>query len=165
MTWYRRGGLPKELREQLATGKIPPMPGDELPMDEWMRKREGRPNRAEEEQAKKMKAEQEKVEAIMLEIAQRAAQMQNIYGQTLGSLGQAAGGLQGITGPVGIPGADGVSSLPYVSTMPFGNNIFGPQQPLEPKPSKPSKPETTPEEAERKLTETGNRKIIVDEGK
>lgn len=46
-TRYRRDGLPKELQEQLASGKIPPMPGDNLPISEWMRIRQGLPTTEE----------------------------------------------------------------------------------------------------------------------
>lgn len=76
---YRRDGLPKELAEQLYNGKIPPMPGDELPMDDWMRLREGRPTRAEEQQrAEKMKNEQAQAE----QMAKFIEMQQSVYGVT-----------------------------------------------------------------------------------
>ena len=76
---YRRDGLPKELREQLASGKIPPMPGDELTTEEWMRRREGRPAAAEERQAQKMKEEQRQADAILQELKRRSEPSQRPF--------------------------------------------------------------------------------------
>ncbi len=58
-------------------------------------------------------------------------------------------------------GQYGASSFPFLSyAVPFG-----PQAAPEPKPRKPKAPEKTTEEAQRELTETGRRKIILDEEK
>jgi len=110
--------LTKEQAEQLATGKIPPNPGDELPISEWMRMRDGRPTAKEEAQAQKTKDEQMQVAAMMRSLKETARPFMMMPKLT--------------------------PDLPKKRT---------------------AKPDKTTEEAQRELTETGRRKIILDEDK
>jgi hypothetical protein len=77
--------------------------------------------------------------------AARMAQMQQQYGTALG----------------GIAGLGQASSFPFVTTSQIFQSPFA-QQYTPPAPAVPAAPDKTTEEAQRDLTETGRRKIILD---
>lgn len=139
---WRRGSLTKEQVEQLATGKIPPMPGDELPVKEWMRLRGGAQQTATEEAQAKDKAGRERQAAALRGMAQLQGAMNQQYAQQNDAMRQAQ-----------------MAQVIYGTAMYSTGPILNPDPP---KPRKPKAPDKTTEQAQEELTGIGKRKIIVD---
>ena len=178
--WLGGAGEDAPLRETptgLYKSNMPRSPEDELTADEWIRRREGRPTAAEEK-AMREKAEAEKgknIEKWMYELYQkqkqqqeqnalRAQQAQQISAaQMEARLRAQSSGMQNIFGQ----GFGQTSSFPYnITTSPFRSPFDFDDVVTKPKrEAKPKAQVDTPEEAERKLTAIGQRKIIVDEDK
>lgn len=98
-----RLGLTKEQAEQLVSGKIPPMPGDELPISEWMRRRDGRSTKAEEE-AKQKREEKEKADLLAkIAVQQFPDGFTASFSYDLGSIGYMGGGGIGISPRESVP--------------------------------------------------------------
>ena len=181
--WLGGAGEDAPLRETptgLYKSNLPRSPEDELTADEWIRKREGRPTAAEEK-AMREKAEAEKgknIEKWMYELYQKQKQQQEqnalraqqaqkaaaMTAEQIRAIQRAqSSGLQNVFGQ----GFGQTSSFPYnITTSPFRSPFDFDDVVTKPKrEAKPKAPVDTPEEAERKLTAVGNRRIILDEDK
>jgi hypothetical protein len=148
---YKRPMLTKEQAEQLRTGKIPPMPGDNLPMSEWMRLREGLPTT---EEAQEMKRKQQQADALRALAAQQNDAMRQYQQRVMVQYEPTATGIAGMAAA-----QQGVTS--FAARMELGW-LGEPTLRPDPPKKRPAKPEKTTEEAQQELTETGRRKIILD---